>query len=112
MNETQGRIAQKIYSMEGYRDHTHVRRLKKKLAKSLHGSGHPISEISKIIHSKPAYTQRYINEEWGLDSIGENDIVLFVFGFIGVIFLSAFIGLWFFPIGIILLFIIRYKFID
>ena len=103
MNEIQKRIAQKIYSMEGYRHHNHVRRLKKKLAKSLHESGHSINEISKVIHSKPSYTQGYINEGWGFDIIGEDDIVLFVFGFIAVIFLSAFIGLWFFPIGIILL---------
>lgn len=110
--DKQKRMAEKIYSMEGFRNHSHVRRLKKKLAKSLHENGYSLQEISKIIHSKPSYTQGYINEGWDFDAIGEDDIVLFVFGFIGVIFLSAFIGWWFFPVGTILLIIIKYKFLD
>ncbi|MBW2990103.1 hypothetical protein KY348_00185 [Candidatus Woesearchaeota archaeon] len=112
MNETQKRIAEKIYSMEGYRHHNHVRRLKKKLAKSLHEDGHNINEISEIIHSKPSYTQRYIHEEWGFDAIGENDIVLYVFGGIGVIVVSFILGLWFFPLGIVLLILIKWKLLD
>lgn len=105
MNETQERIAQKIYSWEGVRSHCHVRRLKKKLAKSLWKDGFDLNAISNIIHSKPIYVNQYIKEE-GFD-MGENDVVLFVFGGLGVIILSVFIGLWFLPIGIILLFVIR-----
>ena len=82
--------------IEGYRHSSHVRRLKKKLAKSLHREGYALNKINKIIHSKPVYTKRYIEEEWGFDIIGEDDIVLFVFGTVGAIVLSAFIGWWFF----------------
>ncbi len=104
MNETQLRIAQKIYSWEGVRSHCHVRRLKKKLAKSLWEDGFNLNEISNIIHSKPTHVNQYINEE-GID-IGENDVMWIVLGILGIIVLPAIIGLLILPITIILLFVI------